>query len=43
MNNEQIHDWLLKGDAPIQYQVYRDLLGVEKKDIQARIPHEGWG
>lgn len=42
MNKEQIIDWLLKGDISIQYQVYRDLLGVDKKDLQVRIPKEGW-
>lgn len=43
MNKEQIIDWLLKGDVSIQYQVYRDLLGAEKKDLQDRIASEGWG
>lgn len=43
MNNQQILNWLLQGDVSIQYQVYRDLLGVEKKDLQERIAHEGWG
>lgn len=35
--------WLLKGDISIQYQVYRDLLGVEREDLRKRIEHEGWG
>lgn len=43
MNNEQIIDWLLEGDVSILYQVYRDLFGVEKKDLQDRIAKEGWG
>jgi hypothetical protein len=36
-------DWLLEGDVAIQYQVYRDLLGEERPDLQARIATEGWG
>jgi hypothetical protein len=40
---KQIPDWLLEGDVSIQYQVCRDLLGVEKKSLQARIASEGWG
>ena len=43
MNKEQIINWLLEGDISIQYQVYRDLLGIEKKDLQDRIEKEGWG
>ncbi|MBK7427934.1 MAG: hypothetical protein IPI60_13360 [Saprospiraceae bacterium] len=43
MNTDQIIEWLLKGDVSIQYQVYRDLLDVEKKDLQERIAIEGWG
>lgn len=43
MNKEQIIDWLLQGDVSLQYQVYRDLLGIEKKDLQHRIALEGWG
>lgn len=35
--------WLLEGDVSIQYQVYRDLLGTERPDLQARIATEGWG
>jgi len=35
--------WLLEGDASIQYQTHRDLLGVEKPELQARIATEGWG
>lgn len=35
--------WLLQGDVSLQYQVYRDLLGEERKDLQARIGSEGWG
>ena len=43
MNNQQIIDWLLEGDVSIQYQVWRDLLDVDNKKIQARIAFEGWG
>lgn len=43
MNETKIIDWLLKGDVSIQYQVWRDLLGVEKRQLQSRIPTEGWG
>ena len=35
--------WLLEGDVSIQYQVWRDLLGEDKKDLQDRIAREGWG
>ena len=43
MDEEQIIQWLLKGDVSIQYQVYRDLLGTDRKDVQDRILDEGWG
>jgi Prenyltransferase and squalene oxidase repeat len=43
MNRQQIIDWLLEGDVSIQYQVWRDLLGVDKRKLQARIADEGWG
>ncbi len=43
MNQQQIIDWLLEGDVSIQYQVWRDLLGVDKKELQNRIANEGWG
>lgn len=36
-------EWLLEGDVSIQYQVYRDLLGIVRKDLQNRIESEGWG
>jgi hypothetical protein len=35
--------WLLKGDVSIQYQVLRDLLNSERKQLQKRIEKEGWG
>lgn len=43
MNEKQIIKWLLDGDISIQYQVYRDLLSIERKDLQKRIANEGWG
>jgi hypothetical protein len=43
MNYQQIIAWLMEGDVSIQYQVCRDLLGTDKKELQARIAHEGWG
>jgi hypothetical protein len=43
MNQQQIIDWLLKGDVAIQYQVWRDLLGIDKKELQTSIAHQGWG
>jgi len=43
MNESQIIAWLLQGDVSIQYQVHRDLLGTDRKDIQDSIASEGWG
>jgi hypothetical protein len=43
MENEKIINWLLKGDVSIQYQVYKDLLSNDRKDLQERIQYEGWG
>ena len=43
MEHQEIIDWLLGGDVSIQYQVYRDLLNIDREDIQDRIEHEGWG
>lgn len=43
MNEQQIIEWLLEGDVSIQYQVHRDLLGDDRKDLQDRIANEGWG
>ena len=43
MDKKQIIEWLLAGDVSIQYQVYRDLLAKERKDLQDRIATEGWG
>ena len=41
--NEKLIKWLLEGDVSIQYQVYRDLLFKERKDLQNRISEEGFG
>lgn len=43
MNNQEIIEWLLEGDVSIQFQVYRDLLGMERNDLQDRIATEGCG
>jgi hypothetical protein len=43
MNPKRIIEWLLEGDVSIQYQVQRDLLDKERKDLQERIAQEGWG
>jgi hypothetical protein len=43
MISDEIINWLLDGDVSIQYQVHRDLLGVERPDLQVRIAKEGWG
>ncbi len=43
MNKQEIIEWLLEGDVSIRYQVYRDLLGKSRKDLQDRIANEGWG
>jgi hypothetical protein len=34
---------LLEGEISIQYQVYRDLFGIERNDLKERISKEGWG
>ena len=43
MIKDSIIEWLLEGDVSIQYQVYRDLLSVEREDLRNRIAAEGWG
>jgi len=43
MKNAGVIKWLLESDVAIQYQVYRDLLGTERPDLQKRIAQEGWG
>jgi len=43
MDESHIIEWLLKGDVSIQYQVYRDILDSNRKDLRSRIENEGWG
>lgn len=43
MIDDELIEWLLKGDVSIQYQTYRDLLSEDRKDLQERIATEGWG
>jgi len=43
MIDEPIIHWLLEGDVSVQYQVQRDLLGIERPELQERIATEGWG
>lgn len=43
MVDPRIIDWLLAGDVAIEVQTRRDLLGVDRPDLQARIATEGWG
>ena len=42
-NRDELTAWLLAGDVSIQYQLHRDLLSAERKDLQNRIATEGWG
>jgi hypothetical protein len=39
---KQLANWLLQGDMAIQYQVYRDLLSNDCKDLSNRIAQKGW-
>ena len=43
MDDHHLISWLLEGDVSIQYQAHRDLLGIERRDLQDRIATEGWG
>ncbi|MFC2124860.1 hypothetical protein ACFLU5_08620 [Bacteroidota bacterium] len=43
MDHNEIISWLLEGDVSIQYQVFRDLLLEDKKELQGKIQDEGWG
>lgn len=40
---EGVIPWLMAGDPAIAFQCARDLVGEDRPDLQARIPHEGWG
>ena len=42
-HDRQIINWLLEGDVSVQYQVYRDLINIEKRNLRNRIAAEGWG
>ena len=37
MNRKDIIKWLLESDVSIQYQVYRDLLSIDRKDLRNKI------
>jgi hypothetical protein len=43
MKRNDVINWLLSGDVSIQYQVCRDLLDSDKKQLRDRISTEGWG
>lgn len=43
MTHQQKIEWLLEGDASIQYQTWRDLLDIDNKNLQGHIANEGWG
>lgn len=43
MNKEEIIDWLLEGDVSIQYQVWRDLFGIDKKIFKRELHLKGGG
>ena len=43
MNREEIIDWLMAGDPAIAFLAARDLLGLDRPDLRARIANKGWG
>jgi hypothetical protein len=43
MKMDNLINWLLEGDVAIQYQVHRDLLSSERRDLRAKIAQQGWG
>ncbi|MBI5539335.1 MAG: hypothetical protein HY951_04700 [Bacteroidia bacterium] len=43
MTDKEIISWLLDGDVSIQFQVYRDLLNIEKPQLRKKIESQGWG
>lgn len=43
MKESNLIEWLLNGDVSIQYQVYRDLLNSERKQLREHIAIKGWG
>ena len=38
--SDEVISWLLDGDVSVRFQAYRDLLGEERPDLQARIASE---
>ena len=43
MTDNKIINWLLDGDSSIRYQVYRDLLSIEREKLRQNIEIKGWG
>ena len=43
MTYRELIQWLQKGDVSIRYQVFRDLLSEDRKEVQQKIQTEGWG
>lgn len=43
MTDKEIISWLLDGDVSIQFQVYRDLLNIDKPQLRKKIESHGWG
>lgn len=41
--DDHVLRWLLDGDVSVQYQVHRDLYGIDKPKLRERIAKEGWG
>lgn len=40
--SSEIIDWLIEGDNSIKYQVYRDLLDINKPELQENIQKDSW-
>lgn len=43
MIRNELLNWLLEGDVSIQFQVYRDLLDINKPRLRKQIETTGWG
>jgi len=43
LSRDELVQWLLQGDIALQFQVHRDLLGVERTDLRDRTATEGLG
>lgn len=41
VDEREVLEWLLRGDAAVQFQTHRDLLGTDRPQLQQRIPDEG--